>query len=357
MKKDISKLLYIVMMVIVFGASMVFGQGDFFKYSTFYTSMTMNTAFIERGDYIAVDKGYEDVTWVSPYDYNLTIGLRKIARFDYEYKVKTWYYGTEKAVADNVTIGNSVGWEYLLNYSFIRNRGDQYTEQNFWLRYLGDKCVTKVQYKDNQRVNLRYNSFDTRYRVNKGNWDFTIGGVFRMHPVYGVTPIEDFWVPGESTFQQLAQDFGYAPEQWVQGNYVNQNWYDVNDGDSILIATSNDEFYNWYFGDAVATYNERELEKLGMQKELSAVIGLAYYKYTPKFWLHMWANCMPVHYGIDEYSFEYGKEDWDNIEWDAGMVFGSRITKHLGMFVEGTHMRYWMKPVYEVKFGFNYLFF
>jgi len=39
------------------------------------------------------------------------------------------------------------------------------------------------------------------------------------------------------------------------------------------------------------------------------------------------------------------------------MVFGSRVTKHLGMFVEGTHMRYWMKPVYEVKFGFNYLIF
>ena len=191
MKKDVSRLLYIVIMMIVFGASMVFGQGDFFKYSTFYTSMTMNTSFTERSDYIAIDKGYEDVTQIHPYDYNLTIGLRKIARFDYEYKVKTWYYGTEKAVADNVTIGNATGWEYLLNYSFIRNRGDKYNEQNFWLRYLGDKCVTKVQYKDNQRVNLRYNSFDTRYRVNKGNWDFTIGGVFRMHPVYGVKRFKD----------------------------------------------------------------------------------------------------------------------------------------------------------------------
>ena len=67
---------------------------DFFKYSTFYTSMTMGTSFTEDGDYIAVNKGYEDVTQVNPYDYNLTIGLRKIARFDYEHKVKTWYYGT-----------------------------------------------------------------------------------------------------------------------------------------------------------------------------------------------------------------------------------------------------------------------
>ena len=330
---------------------------DFFKYSTFYTSMTTNTSFTEREDYIAIDKGYEDVTWINPYDYNLTIGLRKIARFDYEYKVKTWYYGTEDNVADNVTIGNSIGWEYLFNYSFIRNRSDKFTEQNFWLRYLGNKFVTKLQYTDNERVDLRFASFDTRYRINKGNWDFTIGAVARIHPVYGVNPIEDFWIPGESTFQDLAEDFGYVPEMWIQGNYVDQNWYDINDGDSILIATSNDEFYNWYFGDAVASFNERELEKLGLQKEISAVIGLAYYKYTPKFWLHIWANCLPLHYGLDEYSFEYGEEKYDNIEWDAGIVFGSRITKSLGMFIEGTHVKYWDKPVYEVKFGFNYLIF
>ena len=56
---------------------------DFFKYSTFYTSMTMGTSMAEREDYVAFDKGYEDVTWINPHDYNLTIGLRKIARFDF----------------------------------------------------------------------------------------------------------------------------------------------------------------------------------------------------------------------------------------------------------------------------------
>ena len=207
---------------------------DFFKYSTVYTSMTMGTSFVEDENYIAINKGYENVTEINEYDYNLTIGLRKIARMDYEYKVKTWYYGTEDGVSDNVTIGNAIGWEYLLNYSFIRNRGDKFTEQNIWLRYLGNSCVTKAQYKDNQRVNLKYGSFDTRYRITKGNWDFTIGGIARIHPAYGINPIEDFWVPGESTFQDLAADFGYAPEMWIQGFYVNQNWYDVSGGDSVL---------------------------------------------------------------------------------------------------------------------------
>ena len=142
-----------------------FSQSGFFKYSTFYTSMSINTSMIENQNYIAVAKGYEDITEINSYDYNLTIGLRKIARMDYEYKVKTWYYGTEKAVADNVTIGNSIGWEYLLNYSFIRNRGDRFTNSDFWLRYLGNKCVTKIQMKNDERRDLEFNSFDTRFRL------------------------------------------------------------------------------------------------------------------------------------------------------------------------------------------------
>jgi hypothetical protein len=347
-----------IIILLLFVNTVCVGQiKDFFKYSTFYTSMTMGTSFVEQEDYIAIGKGYEDVTQINPYDYNLTLGLRKIARFDYEYKVKTFYTGTEDNVADNVTIGNANGWEYLLNYSFIRERGEKFNNQNFWLRYLSDKFVAKAQYTDNQRVDLKYMSTDLRFRINLGNWDFTAGIAGRLHPVYGVNPIRDFWVPGSSNFQDIAQDFGYAPEQWVQGFYVDQNWYDVSSGDSVLLATSNDEFFNHYFGEAVARFNERELDKLGLQRELSAVIGVAYYKYTPKMWLHAWANCLPIHYGLDEYSFEYGKKDNDNVEWDAGIVFGSRLTKSLGMFVEGTHQRYWMKPVYEIKFGFNYLIF
>ena len=84
---------------------LTFSQGSFFKYSTFYTSMSMNTSMVENQNYIAVDKGYEDVTKVNPYDYNLTLGVRKIARMDYEFKDKRFFYGTEKNVSDNVTIG------------------------------------------------------------------------------------------------------------------------------------------------------------------------------------------------------------------------------------------------------------
>tara|TARA_R110002020_G_scaffold18369_3_gene64220 strand:- start:308 stop:1357 length:1050 start_codon:yes stop_codon:yes gene_type:complete len=349
MKKDISQLVLWLLLIVILGSTLVFGQGDFFKYSTFYTSMSMNTSMVERENYMAIDKGYEDITQVNDFDYALTFGVRKIARFDYEYKVKTWYYGDEKAISDNVAIGNAKGWEYLANYSFIRNRGEKFTEQDFWLRYLGGECVTKVQYKDNQRVNLKYTAFDTRYRLALGKLDITAGLCFRVHPAYGFLPIRDFWTPGESTFTQLANDFGYSSE-FVDGSW---HWFE---GDELL-ATSNDEFYKHYFGQAIADFNERELDKLGFQKELSAVIGLAYYTYNPNFWIHAWVNCLPYHYGLDDYSFEYEGGLINNMDWDSGIILGARITKHLGVFIEGNHQRYWDKPVYECKFGFNYLMF
>ena len=325
------------------------GQIDFFKYSTIYTSMNINTSMVENQDYISIDKGYEDVTQVNPYDFNLTVGWRKIARFDYEHKVKTWYYGTEDNVAENVTISNAVGFEYLANYSFIRSRGDTLIEQNYWLRYLGKRFVVKAQYTDMQRVELRYNAVDARLRLTKGDFDFTLGGVFRQHNPYGITPIDDLWISGEQSFPQLAEQFGYS-SQFVNGQW---HWFKNEE----LLATSNDEFYKHYFGQAIADYNERELNKLGMQKELSLVIGLAYYKYDPNYWVHIWANLMPLHYGLDSFSYEYGDSALDGLEWDAGAILGARLTKHLGLFVEGTHLKYWDKPIYECKFGFNYLIF
>jgi len=326
---------------------LTFSQIDFFKYSTIYTSMNIGTSMVENEDYISIAKGYEDVTQVNPFDYNLTIGVRKKARFQHEQKLRTWYYGDEANYTDQATIGNAMGWEYLLNYSFIRTRGDKYTEQNFWLRYLGKSCVTRLEYRDNQRVDLRYISFDTRYRISKGNFDFTLGGVFRIHDPYGFVPIRDFWVQGEQSFSQLAQDFGYSNE------FVNGSWHWFK-GDELL-ATSNDEFYKHYFGQAIADFNTQELDKLGMQKEISLVVGSTYYKYTSKYWVHIWASLMPLHYGLDEYSYEYEESPLKRLEWDTGVVLGVRINKHLGLFVEGVHQKMWGKEVFDVKFGFNYL--
>ena len=341
---DTSKYIYALLIIVVLGLGTCNAQ--FFKYATFYTSMSMNTSMVEDQDFIAINKGYEETTQINPYDYNFTIGIRKIARFDFEQKIKSWYYGNEQSYSDNTTIGNNSGWEYLLNYSFIRNRSEKFTNQDFWLRYLGSNGVTKIQVKNDEARDLSYSSLDTRFRINKGRWDFTFGLVARNHPVYHINPIEDFWVSGESSFQELAEDFGYST-QFVQGQ-----WHWFKNGE--LLATSNDEFFKHYFGSAISEYNQEQLNALGSVTELSGVLGVSYYKYSNDFWLLGWANVLPYHYGLNDFSYQYEQAP---IDLDLGLVTGWKITKSLGIFIEGTYLRYWEKPIYECKLGFNYLIF
>ena len=62
--------------------------------------MSMNTSMIERENYIAIDKGYEDITIINPYDYNLTIGLTR-------------------ALTDTVKLSSFVAYFILINLIII----------------------------------------------------------------------------------------------------------------------------------------------------------------------------------------------------------------------------------------------
>ena len=57
-----------------------------------------------------------DITQVSESNLNLTIGLRKIARFDYQVKKGRFYTGAENEISDYATVSNAPGLEYLLDY-------------------------------------------------------------------------------------------------------------------------------------------------------------------------------------------------------------------------------------------------
>ncbi len=189
---ETSKYIYALLIMLVFGVATC--KGQFFKYATIYTSMNINTSMVEDQDYRAINRGYEEITQINPYDYSFQIGIRKVARYDFEQKKRTWYTGSdEQSYSDNTTISNNIGWEYLFNYAFIRHRSEKFTNQDFWIRYLGNKTVTKAQIKNDEARDLQFTSFDTRYRINKGRWDFTFGLVGRGHRVYGYNPITETW--------------------------------------------------------------------------------------------------------------------------------------------------------------------
>ena len=68
----------------------------YFKFATFYAAANGGNS-ISDIDVFSVTNGLETVTVETPYDYNLALGIRKIARFGYENRANTFYDGTEES--------------------------------------------------------------------------------------------------------------------------------------------------------------------------------------------------------------------------------------------------------------------
>mgnify|MGYP003663905929 CR=1 FL=1 len=335
--------------------------GNFFKYSTIYFAGNVNSPLAEQPDF-SIDRltgEFVDLTEVNSYNYNLTIGLRKMARFDYENRANVFYDGTESNASSKAPVGMVKGFEYLVNHSMIRNRGEEFKTSQFWLRYLGNSFTSRLEYSDNQDIDLKHYGVDFRLRKKVKNFDFTAGVKHRTHPVYGVNPfLQDFDLQ-QDAWWMVAYDLGYTDEFWSESDYTNWNWYNA-DGEQI--AMTDEEFMKYHFGDAIAEYNEDVLQDIGMQQELSAIFGVTYYTYQPKFWLHTWLDVMPLHKGLSEYSFSniehpvMAKGIPPQYDWDFGVILGTKINRNIGLFIEGSHQRYWCIENYSFKFGVNYLF-
>ena len=71
---------------------------NFLKYSTFYTSVSLNAPFEVQSKWeVDVDNGtFVETTKENELEYNLSVGVRKLARFKYQSKGKNFYDGSEK---------------------------------------------------------------------------------------------------------------------------------------------------------------------------------------------------------------------------------------------------------------------
>ena len=71
---------------------------NFLKYSTFYTSVSLNAPFEVQSRWeVDVDNGtFLETTKENELEYNVSIGVRKLARFKYQAKGKKFYDGSEK---------------------------------------------------------------------------------------------------------------------------------------------------------------------------------------------------------------------------------------------------------------------
>ena len=223
MKKaiNITPVIYVLVMVLMFllGTSSALGQENkfkdglkkTFKFATFYGAVNGNNS-ISDVDIFSVTNGLETETIETPFDYSMSVGVRKIARFGYENRANTFYDGSEKTYSDAATLGKVKGFEFLFELDYAIQQGTNFLNQQHFLRYVADRWIAKVEYLQDGFADIKYYESSQRYRQKIGNkLSFNIGAVQRLSEPYGYDPLEE-WVlsTGDIHYTNLALGEGYG---------------------------------------------------------------------------------------------------------------------------------------------------
>ena len=333
---------------------------DNLKFSTFYAAVNGGTSLSDVKVF-SVNNGLSTQTISTPYDYNFTIGLRKIARFGYENKAQTFYDGTESNYSDAATVGKVRGVEYMFEINMKRQEGIDYMDQHHFIRYSSDDdcedplCVNyfaiKVEYLQDGFADVEYFEASQRFRYKKTrDLSFNIGAVQRLSEPYGYNPLNEWMLPNNNLhYTYLAIQEGYTID--VQ----NSEYFDPS---GVLVATSPEVWEAVVVPEMLSNYVTKKRDELEKLIQHSLVVGFDYYKYSKKTWLHVWGNLMPWHYN-DGSEFSYHnfitEEQW--YDYSGGLIYGIKQNKNLGYFVEGKYNKYWNREWYDFKFGINYTIF
>ena len=404
--------------------------GDFFKYSTAYASFSLNAPRYQD-DRFAIVGGLStgqlevsrDKRELRP-DFQTSFGLRKVGRFQYEPKrgVKgagkggTWYDGSEQNANESATFGPVKGWEYLVKFSQGRQWGDDYVNQEYWLRYIGDWVMAKVGVTELGLEDINYIQGDLRVHLTpealNEKFHLSVGLKHRQHPVYGFDAmvLDTTWYRGE-WWKFAEKAFGIDDNAWFTQEYYDNGDLDVQlyeldpetgelrpiegggpfwnddgrfvgvdwlwrDQDGRIFAYTDREYFLYHFPGMLEEYIGGVKKSLGNQNETSLVIGLDFYHYGENWWLHGWGNWLPYHYGHTTHAYhnaahyrkhqDEGKEPYEFMfmnnmwhswnDYDMGAIFGVKVQDNLGVFAEGRYLYYWERPAYDIKLGINYQF-
>ena len=288
-------------------------------------------------------------TILTPYDYSLTMGIRKIKRFQYE-DVSKFKDGTESAYGDAATVGLSP-FEYLFEIDYKRQEGVEYLDQQHFVRYIKDKWLTKIEYVKDGFADIEYYEATQRLRFNgKKKLSFNVGAIQRLAEPYGYDPLAEWQLEtGHVHYTQLAIQEGYAVDVF-NSEYKNPN--------GEIIATNSAVWEEVVIPQVLKDYVDKKRDALPNQWQYSVVLGFDYYHYKKNFWLPSWGNLMPYHYNdggqYSYHNFNNGEQWYD---YSGGVIFGYKLNKSLGLFAEGKYNKYWNREWYDFKLGINYVIF
>ena len=346
------------------------GLSNFFKYSTAYGSFSLNAPRYQDDRFAIVGGLSTGVLEVERTerelkpDFQTSFGLRKIGRFQYEPKrgVKSagkggkWYDGSEQNSNESATFGPVKGWEYLIKWSEGRQWGNEYVNQEYWLRYIGNYVMLKVGMTELGLEDIAYGQADLRIHLTPDalgdKLHFSLGVKHRQHPVYGFDAmvLDTTWYRG--AWWAFAEDaFGIDDNMWYdesmlegydengnpiwthdellelvngewvkvegdgpfwngQGEYWGHDWL-WRDAEGKIFAYTDREYFIYHFPGMLEEYIGDKKRALGNQNETSLVLGVDFYHYGDNWWLHTWGNWLPIHYGHDKHAYHnathYGK--------------------------------------------------
>ena len=373
---------------------------DFLKYGTVYGAGDVSNSVEERQSSFFVRTGdgdglYDipivvDNTPDYPFDYRVGFGIRKLARFDYERKPKNFYDGTENQLAFYAPTSAFKGLEYQFHIEKERFRGDMFDNHRFFLKHTGKYHIVKAESREVSKINLKYQSAEIRARLPIGKkFSISAGAIYRTHDrAYGYNPIE-IWLNETEVYTDpnTGEEFEYPANPWYSlgfeygyddiyytsideaGNETS-DWYWV-DEDGNRVADSDLEFRETVFTSLMNRYNNEAWDLLDAFGEVAPIVGFDFYHYKNKFWLHAYGNyILPYHKYIkgDEAVSYLNRNNWgkgglvqdsDLEQWEdysAGVNLGWKVSKHLGVFIEGEYSKMWDSELFNTSFGINYTF-
>ena len=369
---------------------------DFLKYGTFYIAGNIGNAYdtTEPSYFIRTnpDNLYAiptvlDNTVHHPFDYRYGIGIRKLARFDYEVKPGNFWTGDnniEKQTALSAPTSAVKGFEYLIHYEKERERGEEFINTRYFLRHTGKYHIAKVEQRSQGNVDFEYFSAEARVRLPIGKkFSISAGVIYRTHErPYGYNPVE-IWLNETNNngdalnpWYTLGKEYGHTDHYTsysMDGLPTVYDWIWM-DSDNNVVAYGDKDFRDRVMPGLLNRYNNEIYDTLSSYGEIAPIIGADFYHYKSQFWLHSYANwILPYHKyvkGAEEYSYLH-RNGWeaeghnkmhakgDGEQWDdfqVGLVFGWKLSKSIGVFIEGEYTKFWDSRIYNTNFGINLTF-
>ena len=324
-----------------------------FKFSTFYAAVNggnslsdVNTFTVNTGQLVSgVTK--------TPFDYSINLGVRKIARFQYENRASVFYNGTENTYSDAANVGKIKGFEFLFEGDLRRVQGKNYVDQHHFLRYVADDWIAKVEYLQDGFADIKFFEASQRYKYNVSNkFSVNVGAAQRLAEPYGYDPLAEWLLNnGNIHYTYLAIQEGYTVD------FSDPNMITYSNPSGNIVATNTEVWEALIIPDVLANYDERKRNEQGYKMEYSIVLGFDYYHYSKEFWIHTWGNVMPYNVNTNnEYSYHnYQGGQW--VDYSGGLIFGHKFNKHLGVFAEGKYNKYWNRKWHNFSVGVNYVIF